>query len=314
MKTLLVCVLVLTLELVFMSVTLAQDADLTPQSLQNMQSTNRQDAKSLPTQEANDSNPTALTTELVRREILLLEQKILAVIKGTTELNQERIKGILDKLETRIDAIDESTKLLQTRADKVPSETDIAVSNLKQWVTAKLDDIAGRINSAGETALQKEAVNKSAINDALVAVKQQGDKQNEFTSQTATKTENNFSKQVDGLLSIVNLNKGNSDRQLTDLTERIAKIEGVVATIGAIQSTVNQINDRVNKSEGNTVGASDNTSFIFAMLGAAGVVIGIVAAGIAVVASMRPNGNGNGNGNGYTIEHEPVRRRRAAAE
>ena len=233
---------------------------------------------------AKEAAPTALATELVRREIASLQQLLEAEIRGASELNKEKILSAIDKLQTRLDGMDKAITLLQMRADKVPSDTDIAVTNLKLWVTAKLDDITNRLITASETALQKEAVNKSAINDALVAVKQQGDKQNEFTAATATKTENNFSKQFEAVQGIVVLNKGNSDRQINDITERIAKLEGVIATVGSIQSTVTSINDRVNKSEGNSTGASSNLVLIMMLVSTAGTIVAII---IAVMSGRR---------------------------
>lgn len=127
-------------------------------------------------------DPTALTTAALTREVQSLKELIL----------------------TRLDAMDKALILLQTRADRVPSEVDIKVGQLQALHGEKFRSVDNQF-IASSTALAA----------ALQAAKEAVDK----GSQGTTKT-------IDQLAAVMGVETKSVNDKVTELRERLTKIEG----------------------------------------------------------------------------------------
>lgn len=174
-------------------------------------------------------DPTALTTQLVWREIAALRDLFNAKLQGASSLNAEKIIALRAEVFQRFDGMDKAIELIQAEADKVPSKTDIAIGGLKQWVEAQLKLVNTQIVERDDRVRQTSDDQKVAINAALEAQKQSVDKQNESNAQSQAKAEANFAKLLEGLEGRITLGVNSLDDKITGLRDRLTTIEGRTA-------------------------------------------------------------------------------------
>jgi hypothetical protein len=141
-------------------------------------------------------DPTILTTEQLRRELAALREILTA----------------------RLDGMDKATQLLDETVNRTPTEIQIQIMHLKELLEARfeagerlsltrLDGIERQFAERDVRAVQAADASGTALSAAL-----------EATAKSAEKTEQAFTKQIDGI-----------GARLTELKERIDRGEGSTA-------------------------------------------------------------------------------------
>lgn len=203
-----------------------------------------QDGSRVVSNGARFSDPSALTTAQILREVFMLREL----------------------LESRLDGYDRAISLLQARADKSPSIDVVAqnVGSLEKVMDEKFRSVEKQFIERDVRVEQSSSAGQIAINAAFAAAKEGVEKQNANSALATAKSEASFVKQIDQLVNTINVTVKASDDKIDDLKARIGAIEGR-ATGATAQVQTQQA------SSGN----------VLAIISA---VIAVAAVGVAVVA------------------------------
>jgi multidrug efflux pump subunit AcrB len=179
------------------------------------------------TQETGDwrprPDPSKLTTEQLYREVASIDGKI----AGLKEIVFTRLSG-MDK------ALDLSTEGL----NRQPTAIDKAVDHLKDALSARMNGMdALREQKFAEIQMQfheqsrrfdvTTQASKEAVEKALASAKEAIAEQNRASDLATTKSETNFTKQIDQQGTIIQNQAKNNDVQVGDIKERLNKLEGM---------------------------------------------------------------------------------------
>ena len=137
-------------------------------------------------------DPTALTTELLRRELGALREVI----------------------EARLNGMDMATKLLAEQASGVPKDIDKQIRHLTDLFSERMEGFKAETISLGRSiqlqfderdirSRASEDAAKIAVNAALQAQKEAAAAQNESNAAAITKSEGVTVKQIDGILALL---------------------------------------------------------------------------------------------------------------
>ena len=203
-------------------------------------------------------DPTDKTHEEILRENAWLKELLNERILGRVDVLKSDINGV----RTRLDGMDKALELLQTRADRVPSETDIAVNNLRQIHEVKFDSVALQFS---ERDTRTDQTTKDSVK-AIDAAFQSADK-------AITKTENAVSLQIQEQGKRIDNVSKSADDKIADIKERLTTIEA--RTAGITQ----------NKAE-TVIQARDSTSFVMAAVASGIAVCSIIA--VVAIGLTRP--------------------------
>ncbi len=132
----------------------------------------------------------------------------------TAALNQA-ITGLKEVFDVRLRAMDEATKLLQMRADRVPSEVTMAVEHLKSLHEEKFAGVQQQFRDG-----------KVAVDAALQAAEKSAVATQKSASEAITKSETGANK----IIEVLTL-------RIDDLKERITLIEGKTSGVQSSQSS-----------------------------------------------------------------------------
>lgn len=140
----------------------------------------------------------------------------------TMQALERAISTLKELTQTRLSAMDEATRILQARADKVPNEVDVKVLHLQALHDEKFKSIDKQFDERDTRTDQLAAASQLAIKDALQAAKESVVNQNISNDKAIAKSESNTTKLLD-LLSL----------QIADVKERLGAVEnkGVGQTI-----------------------------------------------------------------------------------
>lgn len=155
----------------------------------------------------------------------------------TMQALERSLSSLKEVVFTRLNAIDEATRILATRADKVPSDVDVAVNHLKELHVEKFSSVATQFLERDTRTEQLAAAGQLAIKDALQAAKE-----------AVQKSEGNTIKLLDLLAQQIDDLKGRvgavENQKLGQLNERstqqndsglmISVISGIVGMIGCV--------------------------------------------------------------------------------
>jgi hypothetical protein len=200
-------------------------------------------------------DPTALTSTAVdaakddlRRELAgvqqLLAERILrteTILRDLDVRTKAEIADGVNALEAllvqRIAGLEQIMKMLDGVLKNAPQErddlrerlqTDIAtaVDNLKHLHEERFNAIQQQFTERDTRGDQEKKASKEALDAALLAQKESVSQQNDANTTAATKTESNFTKQIDLVgTQITALDKSLTDR-ITELKERVDRGEG----------------------------------------------------------------------------------------
>lgn len=222
-----------------------------------------------------EADPSTLTTRQILREIGQLEK-----------LLDSRLNGVEEKVETRLAEMDKAIILLQAFTDRQPttSQVDLSVDALQELQDEKFNGIALQFAERDKRTEQLSLADKTAINAALAAQEKQAIAQNDSNAAASAKMEMNFAKLIEqgqGLLMEV---RRNTESQINDLKSRLDKGEGRTsisdpATVEALRqmsAAVAGLAASRDQATGGHKAASDQTAFIFGIVGMGVGVLGVL--------------------------------------
>lgn len=161
----------------------------------------------------NQSDPTALTTAALAREIASLKEIVF----------------------TRLDAMDQAVKLTKADLVRVPTDTDKQVSYLKELVFAKLETIDQKLQGVDKQFQERDSRVEQTARDSKLAI----DAALQAAEKAVSKSELSTLKQIDGQAELIRATSKNSDDKVLELRERVTRIESV-AVGGRINVTETQ--------------------------------------------------------------------------
>lgn len=207
-------------------------------------------------------DPTVLTTQQMLREVSVLKELVEAQVHAVDRVVEQRFNGM-----------DRALSLLQAKADKVPSETDVAVGNLQSLHEARFHQIDVQFSERDTRATQTATDIKSAVDAALKAASSAVELQNRSNQEAIAKQEIAFTKQIDQIAnSILQINKTIDDR-LGDVKDRITAVETSQKAIGDI----NDLRARITAVETRAISTKDTQKDVWGyFVGAIGIVISII--------------------------------------
>jgi CHASE3 domain sensor protein len=177
----------------------------------------------------------------------------------TTQQINERVSGLREVIEARLNGMDKAVDLLQKRADASPSVAQVndSVVSLRELHNEKFSSIQTQFRERDIRTEQTARDSKIAIDAALQAAKE-----------AVGKTEQTFTKQIDQITSLITANAKALDEKVNDVKDRLTTIEArAVGTVSATMSHQQQ--------------ARDNTGLIAMII--SGIAAAVAVAGFIVV-------------------------------
>ena len=168
-----------------------------------------------------------LRTETILRDLdVRLKGEITDNVNSLEALLTQRING----LEQIMQILDSVLKNGPTERDqlreRLQSDIQVAVDNLQHLHEERFNAIQQQFTERDTRGEQDKKSSKEALDAALLAQKESVSQQNDANTTAATKTETNFTKQIDLVgTQITALDKSLTDR-ISELKERIDRGEG----------------------------------------------------------------------------------------
>jgi hypothetical protein len=144
----------------------------------------------------------------------------------TTQQLGTAVSSLREIIEARLDAMDKAIVLIQNKADRVPSEVDVAVAHLESLHEEKFRSIATQFRERDTRAEQSSRDSKVAVDAALQAAKEAVNEQNKSNAVAISKSEASFIKQIDQMGTIINTMASSLNDKIDDLKARLTAIEG----------------------------------------------------------------------------------------
>lgn len=178
-------------------------------------------------------DPSEMTTAKINHDLAAIEEKI-----------YERIEGLRAAMQAKLDAIDKASQLFETNLNRIPTQTDREVKSLGELVDSKFTTLQNLVGSnlmltdekfAGVDrqfverdvrVLQSAAAATTAVNAALQAAKEAVGEQNKSFTLSIDKSETATMKQIDALLVTSQTATTGINTTVTDVKERLTRIEG----------------------------------------------------------------------------------------
>lgn len=176
----------------------------------------------------------------------------------TTQALEKSVSTLKELILTRLEEIDKATQILARRADKVPSDVDIAVNNLRALHAEKFAGIEKQFQERDVRTEQLAAAGQLAIKDALQAAKELVNSQNTSNEKAIGKNEGNTTKLLDNL-----------DVKIIDLRDRLTAIEN---------KGVGQTTERTAQQTDNSFMVAASAVIVAIILGLAGIAMKLFSA------------------------------------
>jgi len=165
-------------------------------------------------------DPTALTTEALQREVAIINERILSQVSALQEL-----------LGARLEAMDIATNLRLEALHQIPSRINEEIQHLADLHVEKFAGIHQQFNERDIRTEQQARASKEALDAALLAAKELVGATNLANAAAAAKAEDNFTKQIDQIGTLITtLEKSLNDR-ITEIKERIDRGPGEQASV-----------------------------------------------------------------------------------
>lgn len=201
------------------------------------------------------SDPSALTTQSVLRENFWLREL----------------------LETRINAMDEAVRLLQQFAARTPTTMDVQhqTAALREVVMEKFEGIKTQVLERDAQTEKASRDVKSAVDAAFAAAKEAVGEQNKSNTLSIAKSEDGFTKQIDGLAEVIKTTTKGVDDKIADIKDRITVIESKTSisdpssaiAIAELKASVHRLSSTTDMTTGKGIGMATLWSLILGILG-----------------------------------------------
>jgi hypothetical protein len=206
-------------------------------------------------------DPTELTSLAVAQAMETMRRDLTAAV----EVLEAKMDGRQNTIETRLNGMDTAITLVRDVTDKLPSRMDEKVKHLQELTDVKFNGIQVQFVERDVRTDQTARDAKTAVDAALQAQKEQAGKQADTFSEATLKSEQQFTKQIDQQGELLRTATKGLEDKINDLKDRFNRGEGV--SVG--QTTTRLESQSVTR---------DNYGLVFAVIGAAGLIAGIVIA------------------------------------
>jgi galactokinase len=151
-------------------------------------------------------DPTVLTTQALHREVI----------------------GLKELFNTRLNAMDEALRLLQSNADKSPSiaVVDSDVRHLKELTDERFKGVDQRFEEKDKISERLSVAERDRVAAALQAQKELVTAQNLSNTTASEKTESSFAKLITQMQALMESQKAAADDKVDDLKTRVYTVEG----------------------------------------------------------------------------------------
>jgi len=196
-------------------------------------------------------DPTERTQDELRRELASLREIIEARLDGIDKATELRLK-VIDHLPTTIAVqVAHEREIEQIKFD--------AVRELQQ---VKFDGVKLQFLERDVRTDQAARSSKEALDAALLAAKELVGAQNTANAAAAAKSEDNFTKQIDQIGTLITTTAGATDARITEIKERLDRGAGGIE--GAVQTT--------NTKRADT---SQNLAYLLALVAVISLVVSV---------------------------------------
>lgn len=173
------------------------------------------------------SDPTALTTQALRRDVSALR-----------EVLEAEVDGQYNVLLARLDGMDKAIQLLQVMTDRQPILVDGKISNLQKLHEERFNSIATQFSERDTRTEQTQRDSKVAVDAALQAAKEAVGEQNKSSSLAIAKSEAATSKQIDQQGQLISTTTQGINDKIDDLKQRLTSLEGKGLGVGMVGALV----------------------------------------------------------------------------
>jgi hypothetical protein len=167
-------------------------------------------------------DPTVLTTAALAQAIAALR-----------EILEARMEGQKEVFETRLNGMDRAIALVQDSADRLPLHMETKVRNLERLHEEKFASVQTQFRERDTRAEQTQKDSKVAVDAALQAAKEAVGEQNKSSSLAISKSEAATTKQIDQLVVLITSSNKALDEKINDVKERVTRTEGKGAGLSA---------------------------------------------------------------------------------
>lgn len=152
--------------------------------------------------------------------------RLLASNVGVIHVEIEKsARALKEIIETRLSGMDEATKLLATNVDKVPYAILQEAGNLKAFIMSKIDDVSHVSDEKFRAVDALFASNALALSAALAAQEKAVAAQNDSNTLAIRKSEDSTKETIAANLLAAKTGLDSLAAQLTDIKERVVRIE-----------------------------------------------------------------------------------------
>ncbi len=144
----------------------------------------------------------------------------------TGQLVDKAVASLREIVEARLDGMDHATALLQTAADRLPSEVDTKVAHLRSLHAEKFESIQTQFRERDIRTEQTSRDSKTAVDAALSAAKEAVGAQTQASDRAIAKSEAGTTKQIDQFGVLIQTTTAGLDAKISDIKDRLLLIEG----------------------------------------------------------------------------------------
>jgi len=209
-------------------------------------------------------DPTILTTEALARGL---------------SAERDYVDGQISILEQRLDAIDKATELLNETVNRVPTDVQQAVGNLRELVEEQLKSVQTQFRERDTRQERESRDNKLAVDAAFAAQEKQAAAQNKSNAEAQTKSEAAIKESIDKQSELFQTTTKAITDKVDDLKDTTARDLAAAASSRADLST------RITALEQQKVGAGESRTGLYAALAAFGVIVTIIVVVATIIAS-----------------------------
>lgn len=188
----------------------------------------------------------------------------------TTQQLYHELNSLRELVETRLDAMDKATELLNANMTRIPTETDKQVGHLKELHDEKFESIDKQFLERDNRVDKIAELNQKAIDAALQAAKEAVGEQNKSSATAIGKSEASMTKQLDQITNLITTTNKTLDEKINSIkTFYDSKIDDVKKEIAGLRESRSE-------SGGKSKGGEAIWGYVVGVIGLIAVVIGVV--------------------------------------
>jgi hypothetical protein len=166
----------------------------------------------------------------------------------TTEALQREIANLRELLGARMDQMDAATELRLEALLKIPAETAALIQHLEALHDEKFRSIELQFKERDIRGDQANRASKEALDAALLAAKELVGATNLANAAAAKKSEDNFTKQIDQIMTLIVTQGQATDARITEQGKTAD------ARVVEVKERIDELKERIDRASGMTEG------------------------------------------------------------